>query len=1234
MSKIAEIENTLSQMNPARFQELGDILITRIYPNADIFACVGSQFGKEKTTAGTPDTYIRNGHQAIFVEYTTNVSSGIAKIEDDINKCIVDINIGEFTNESLIIIFANFKIPKEDQTYIVDYAKSKGYKCYVYDGQRIARLLLSNHKDLVMFCGVPIDTGQIVGIDIFLKEYAKKGGQFAIPLYTKFMFRENELAQINEYLKTCDIVLISGAPGVGKTSIAIEAIRQFCQVEKYYSKCISYKEASLLSDLNSNLVNGEDYVILVDDVNRVENFGQIIGFQNSCREGKIKLVLTVRNYAKDKIYGILTETPFESVDIDSMSDENIIELVKLNRDINNEEYLKKIASIACGNPRLAMMAATVAIKEQTLSSLSNLGKLFDSFYSNLFKKNTTHEDRLLYNALAIASVLGPFSIENQLLPSLYSIFDICSEEFQKAINRWVEMEYIDQYSNGYYKIAEQNMGPYIFYSHIIKKQPELIEKIFNICSNKHDRTLRENIMTCSYLFGLNNLRNRISAYVSKIFASLQGDEKKIVFLNSYWPLIMSDALAYIASDIYSIELPREGTESYSLEYAVNEFSYSSNRNPLLDLISDIFDYTIEELGYVIQMALEYIRRRPDLAPQFVWSINEHFGFTPEDHKYGFVRQTILLDTISTSMNTGDYLTRILFWKIIGVLLKCEHHCVKGAFRNPQKFVIYNLSIRESKPLIELHKKIWALMDCYFDKESFSSFIGNHGFYAPKGSRFPKLDAYSVGEIIKKHLFPNDFDDCLIVEKFINNIRYIRSCIQLKSALLTRFNNSTYEFYNLLRWNYCKGKAEVDYDYQNYNQFKVKELTAVFQFENKKECDAFICKFKSLITNRKLNNKEPLYRSVSFLIGHILRKDICIGSYFFKLILRCAASSFNLGQMLYPLAYDDKHNWAHELCAIKNILRRSRNQYKYKLLIEYYAIVPGAYLVSNDLTILLKSIRSYKSSDRLYISPSQFTKFNEISKDGFTVVMRELYLVNHSEIVFQFGCYEAETWFELIADRNLAESIYLQQVECQDHFDYKRKAFLNIVKSRPYFLIDYVKVAKPQGCPKINEVWAISDIEPIIEEILSMIRSPHNLWRGISQDWEYELFSDIKSKEDRKKAEAFILERFRRKDNLEQTFRLARHFSIELFNQLAVEYIDIAASADEYMEIDWINSSSGIVAVNQTTDVIVSQRWHVFMDIVSTSMSTRKYSIITKIKQYIQRANESSYREKEREKLYN
>ena len=130
--------------------------------------------------------------------------------------------------------------------------------------------------------------------------------------------------------------------------------------------------------------------------------------------------------------------------------------------------------------------------------------------------------------------------------------------------------------------------------------------------------------------------------------------------------------------------------------------------------------------------------------------------------------------------------------------------------------------------------------------------------------------------------------------------------------------------------------------------------------------------------------------------------------------------------------------------------------------------------------------------------------------------------------------------------NSLESIYLQQVVCQDHFDYKRKAFLNIVKNRPLFLVDYVKVAKSQGSPKINEVWAITDIEPIIEEILSLIRSPHNLWRGISQDWEYELFSEIKNQDNISKAENFIIARFRQKQKIEHPGFLYSHLLVSIF----------------------------------------------------------------------------------------
>lgn len=1233
MSQIADIENALLQMNPARFQELGDLLVERIFPDTTVFACVGSQFGKEKTLPGTPDTYLETENQIVYVEYSTNVSSGKSKIKDDIDKCVNDIVNRKINKDALIIIIANFRISKDDQISIVEYAVSKGSKCKVFDGQHIARLIKSEYKDLAGECGVPIDTGQVVDIDIFMREYSQKGGQFAMTLSTKFMFREAELARITSLLVESDIVLITGAPGVGKTRIAVEAIRQFCQTEGYHSKCISYKEDSLLSDLNSNLVDSENYVIFVDDVNRVSNIGQIIGFQNSYRSGKIKLVLTVRNYAKGEISDILAISSFETVDIDEMSDENIIELVKVNKCITNEVYLNKIATIACGNSRLAMMAAEVAIKEQRLSSLSNLGKLFDAFYSELFKKHNSTHDRLLYNSLIIAAILGPFSMENSLLPSLCSVFNLHLEDFKRAVDDWINKEYIDRYSNGYYKIAEQNMGPYIFYTFIIKEHPELIETIFNICHGKQEQTLRENILTCSYLFGFTYIHNQISTYISNIFRTLPGREEKLYFLASYWALIVNDTIGYISSEINAMEFPKEATESYNLEYEHNEMACSSHRDRLLDLISEIFDYSIEGLGDVIQMAMEYVRRRPELAPQLIWSIIEHFSFTQNDHRSGFLRQGVLLETIAKNMEIDDILSKNIFWKIIGQLLKCEHHYTTTTFRNPRKFTICNLSIRESSPLTEMHKQIWSLMDCYFDKEAFSSFIKAHGFYAPKGSKFPKLDAYSVGEIINKHLSPDDFGDCLIVEEFINSIRYLRSCNQLKSFLHKRFNNDIYSFYNLLRWNYCKGKEEAKYDYQKYRQFKVKELASSFHFENKKDCDAFIRRFKSLITNPELSKKEPLYESVSFLIGHTLRRDISLGSHFFRQILRCITDRFDIGPMLYPLAYDDKHNLAPAICAIKDILQRTRNQHKFRMLIGYFAIVPSRYLVSNDLTLLLKSIRNYKSSDKTYISPSQFTKFSETSEDGFPAIMREFYLANQSEFKFHYSSNNIETWLNLISDRNLAELIYLQQVEHQDHFDYKRQAFLNLVNTRPHFLVDYVKVAKAEASPKINEVWAIKDIEPIVEEIMSMIRSRHNLWHGISKDWEYEMFSGINNQDNLKKAKNFIIERFRQSRDIEQTFRLARFHSNQLFNQLAIEYIDKVNSAQEYMEIDWINASAGITTVNQTLGEIVAFRWQIFLDVVKMSKSHKKYSIIAEIEQLIQQAKQSSLEENERDKLF-
>ena len=84
---LKEVENAISAMNQAAFQELGDLFMISRNRDYSAFVCIGSQYGKQKTTKGTPDTFILT-HEGkyIMVEYSTNETQKEKKlIECDIS---------------------------------------------------------------------------------------------------------------------------------------------------------------------------------------------------------------------------------------------------------------------------------------------------------------------------------------------------------------------------------------------------------------------------------------------------------------------------------------------------------------------------------------------------------------------------------------------------------------------------------------------------------------------------------------------------------------------------------------------------------------------------------------------------------------------------------------------------------------------------------------------------------------------------------------------------------------------------------------------------------------------------------------------------------------------------------------------------------------------------------------------------------------------------------------------
>ena len=140
---------------------------------------------------------------------------------------------------------------------------------------------------------------------------------------------EVNLKDLKNILYNESLLILGGAPGVGKTKLAIETIKNFVtENNSYKAYCISYKSSDLIEDLNLYLNTNNDYILFVDDANRIDNIGQIIGFYNQSRKGDLKIIFTVRDYAYNTIAKILTDFRYKDYTIAKFTDEQIIDIVK------------------------------------------------------------------------------------------------------------------------------------------------------------------------------------------------------------------------------------------------------------------------------------------------------------------------------------------------------------------------------------------------------------------------------------------------------------------------------------------------------------------------------------------------------------------------------------------------------------------------------------------------------------------------------------------------------------------------------------------------------------------------------------------------------------------------------------------------------------------------------------------------------------------------------------------
>ena len=288
----------IGKLEGGRFQNMCNQILDemgyRIHP-------LGSHDESDKTTPGTPDTFFLKDDCYTLVEYTTQEDGIFQKIKDDVVKCINKIRDCKIEKGKIIEFYTSSNLKIEQFKELNDLCLSDNIMLEIYNIDMIANLLRKEYPLIAKeYLGIAVDTLQVLSPIEYMKEYNMKKG--SVKINNELLYRDDEKKEILQNIADNDIVLISGKSGCGKTHLILDImINDKSQLNEYKILCIKNRNQNLFDDLKKYLKKDNKYIIFIDDINNINDIGQILYFLNPINNLELKIVATVRDYAKSRV---------------------------------------------------------------------------------------------------------------------------------------------------------------------------------------------------------------------------------------------------------------------------------------------------------------------------------------------------------------------------------------------------------------------------------------------------------------------------------------------------------------------------------------------------------------------------------------------------------------------------------------------------------------------------------------------------------------------------------------------------------------------------------------------------------------------------------------------------------------------------------------------------------------------------------------------------------------------
>lgn len=964
-------------------------------------------------------------------------------------------------------------------------------------GHNNAPIVTGDNNTLTL---TPPNTEQILDYNSFIETYNKS--KFSTPLDIDFQFREKEQKRFEESIDSSQILLITGNAGVGKTKFALEMCNKFSTENGYIFKAVLGRGADLFNDIKTIFGQDERFIVLIDDANRVGMALEYIlnYYGEKVHNGTIKIVLTVRDYAKDKVSeNIPSQIISQEIAIKQLEDKEIRDIVKYNYETLKFTALERIASISKGNSRLAIMASTVAIETNSFASLYDVSNLYDKYFSTIQQDIDDFKDSELLLSISIISFFRVIDRENeQQMKIIEEAFSLSIADFWKNVDTLHDLEVVDLYENSVVKISDQILSMYLFYRAVfVDKKVNItvfLEHFFLLYQNRFIDMLNPLIDT----FHFQTIFDVLKEPVDSLWKKYEIDENNLILImKTFWFLKEEEILLFCSKKINALEKEKINIDSINLWTDIN----SSQSNKLLEILS-LFKYS-EHIPMAIEFAIIYLQKRPSVFREILTLFTKQFSYSYDSYRNHYKREEILLDILwKFSKNGEDELISKLFIRSSSYFLKFEFE--ENQYRDRKTLTIQRYGLLEIDIIKRQRDTIFENIFSLFSNEiyqkdilellnKYPDMLGYNGI-----SKIEEWDKIIILNFIDNSLDNYLYEHCLVVEKILRN--YDRCHLEYDIEIKNKFKHHSCDIKNILMLDDVKislenKKDDEVTDWDEIDRIKKERLT---NFIDGYSIDDWKKLFnESMTIKRDAIDREDykLKDNLEALFNILVAKDVSLYLAVITYYLELGNPLFltlNIRPLIDILGKYDAYT----------ILNKYEYNDKNQYLFRFFITLKNNEISMNDVEKLISLYEESEIKDMIH--PLDYIeKYLDIQDslliDIVSIVLYksksdDKYITHLLSGLFDYTNISKNTEIYFEDNIELLKEVYLVTNKQQQHFDYTKVGLNKILNMDKSFLKDYldsyfekekyISIHNIQG--DYGLLWKRDDYEDIFLNLIDMM----------------------------------------------------------------------------------------------------------------------------------------------------